>query len=263
MGRKPNWTQEEIEYLCENWGQVSIKAIAGKLNRTETAVQIKAAKLNLGPFLQSGEYITLNRLMIELRGGSIAGTKYTVNQWIEKGLPVKTKKVKNCSFRIIYLDDWWDWAERNRTIIDFSRLEPMALGKEPDWVNEQRKADIEKSLQYKKTPWTPEEDQLLKQLLNSYRYTYRELSIRLQRTEGAIKRRVIDLGIKARPIKMDNHNPWTQSEVDKLRELYHKGHTPSTMANYIDRSAQAISGKIERMIKEGTLYPRNEFRVSC
>lgn len=39
--------------------------------------------------------------------------------------------------------------------------------------------------------------------------------------------------------------------------------TQEEMANYIDRSAQAISGKIERMIKEGTLYPRNEFRVSC
>ena len=33
MGRKPNWTNEEIEYLENNWGSVSIPGISKKLGR--------------------------------------------------------------------------------------------------------------------------------------------------------------------------------------------------------------------------------------
>ncbi|WP_352420755.1 hypothetical protein [Proteiniborus sp.] len=100
-------------------------------------------------------------------------------------------------------------------------------------------------------------------MLNQYKYTYREISLRLQRTEGAVKRRMLDLGVKARPLKMPNHNPWTEEEVEILIDLYHKGHCCNTMPNYIPRSAQACSGKIERLIKEGVLFPRSEYRSSC
>ncbi len=62
----------------------------------------------------------------------------------------------------------------NSTLIDFSKMEPLALGKEPKWLEEQREADTEKRMHYKKTPWTKAEDSLLRQLLNQYRYTYRE-----------------------------------------------------------------------------------------
>lgn len=265
MAKARNWTEKEIEYLMDSWGAVSMVTIAKNLGRSVEAVKLKAGRLGLGRFLDAGEYVTLNRLMSVMRGMSKSnnGYSYTIRQWIDKGLPVKRKKVNNCSFRVVYLRDWWDWAEENSTLIDFSKMEPLALGEEPAWVKEQRKADIEKRIQFKTSPWTKAEDKLLIDLLNSYRYTYRELSIRLKRTEGAIKRRVLDLGIKARPLKMPNHTPWTEAETQKLIELYRKGYTPPTMANYIARSSQAISGKIERLIKEGRLAPRSEFRVSC
>lgn len=262
MGQKPNWTQEELNYLMDSWGQVSIATIAKNLNRSKNAVQIKAVRLGLGPFLDAGEYVTLNKLMNEVCGHYV-GKTYTVKQWIEKGLPVKTKKVNNCSFKIIYLNDWWDWAEENMTLIDFSKLEPRALGKEPKWLEEKRKADILKNRQFKSTPWTKADDALLIDMLNSYKYTYRELSLRLQRTEGAIKRRMITLGIKARPLKMPNHNKWKDEEVKLLIHLYYKGYCKNTIANYINRSSQACGGKIERLIKDGILRPRSEFRSSC
>lgn len=255
-----NWTQEEIQYLQDNWGLVSMGTIAKNLKRSKSAIQQKASKLKLGPFLESGEYITLNQFMVEMRGDN--GRTYTIKQWKDKGLPIKSKKVKNNNFKVIYLEEFWQWAEKNRTLIDFSKLEPLVFGKEPEWLEEQRKADIEKNY-FKTTPWTKSEDANLEFLLNQYRYTYRELSLRLRRTEGALKRRMIDLKIKARPIRMSNHNPWTEFETSKLIELYHKGHTPSTMANYIPRSAQACGGKIERLIKEGVIEPRSEFRKSC
>ena len=100
-------------------------------------------------------------------------------------------------------------------------------------------------------------------MLNEYRFTYRQLSLKLKRTEGAIKRRMVDLKIMARPIKMSNHNPWGNEETKILIDLYQKGHCRNTMANYIDRSSQACGGKVERLIKDGVIFPRSEFRSSC
>ncbi len=74
---------------------------------------------------------------------------------------------------------------------------------------------------------------------------------------------MIDLEIKARPLKMPNYNPWTEEETELLMDLYYRGHCHNTMANYINRSAQACSGKVERLIKEGILSPRSDFRTSC
>lgn len=258
---KKLWTKEEEEFLETNWGTLSMKTIAEKLNRTPTAVQIRAVRLGLGPFLEAGDYISLNVLYRALRKES-SGSGYTLNQWIEKGLPIKTKKVKGSSFKVINLDDFWKWAEKNRTIIDFSQLEENILGKEPDWLPEQRRAD-KKMAKFKKTPWTETEDRRLRNLLREFKYSYRELSEMLNRTEGAIKRRILDLGYKERPVKMPNHNPWTAEEVNIVIELFNKGYQPDIMTRYINRSAQAIRGKIERMIKEGELEPRSEYRKSC
>lgn len=254
------WKQDEVEYLMSKWGQISIIAIATKLCRTESAIINKARRLKLGPHLENGDCISLNQLYMAMRG--TWGGTYTKQQWIEKGLPVRTHKVKNCSFVVVNLDDFWKWAKKNRTILDFSKLEENILGKEPDWVKEQRKIDQLNSY-FKRTPWTTEEDNLLKDLLKQYRYTYKELSIRLRRSEGAIKKRVIELDIKHRPLRMPNHNPWTVEETNQLIELYNKGHGRNTIARYIDRSSQACSGKIERLIKEGVLQPRSEHRKSC
>jgi len=246
------WPKEEIEYLEDKWGHISITAVSKKLNRSINAVKLKAGRLGLGRHLHSGDYITLNQLYKAL--GITGSTGYKNISWIKAGLPIKHKKVINNSFRVIYIRDFWKWAELNKMLIDFSRLEPYTLGPEPDWVGEKRKADF-LAAQYKTTPWTPKEDSLLVHMLNAYRYSYREISIKLKRTEGAIKRRMRDLRLKQRPLKADNHNPWTDEETEILIDMYYRGYIAEVMAEKIPRSALAIKGKIERMIKDGELSP--------
>ena len=41
------WTKEDVEYLTEKWGNVSIPSLAKKLNRSVNAVKLKAGRLNL------------------------------------------------------------------------------------------------------------------------------------------------------------------------------------------------------------------------
>ena len=57
------WKPEEEDYLMEKWGQISVPAIAKKLNRTTNAVKVRAQRLGLGAVLMAGEYVTLNQLL--------------------------------------------------------------------------------------------------------------------------------------------------------------------------------------------------------
>ena len=135
------WTSEEETYLMEKWGQASIPAIAKHLDRTVEAIKNRASRLHLGPVLMGGGYATFNQLMLVLTGGSQSYT-YQKESWIKKrGLPVHTKRVIDNSFLVVYLDEFWVWAEQHRSFIDFSKMEPLALGAEPAWVAQQRKID--------------------------------------------------------------------------------------------------------------------------
>ena len=212
---KYKWTPQDEAYLEENWGKFSIPTIAKNLNRTVSAIKVRAQKLQLGPALMGGDYITLNQLIIAVCG-STKSYSYHMESWAKKrGLPVHTKRVNKNSFRVVYLDEFWEWAKQNRSFLDFSKFEPLILGEEPAWVAEQRKKDYTAYALQRKDPWTPLEDQRLIDLLKTQKYGYKELSEMLHRSAGAIQRRCTDLGTKYRPVKADNHSPgcaWTSAD---------------------------------------------------
>lgn len=220
LGKRP-WTPEDESYLTEKWGYASVPAIAKKLNRTENAVVVRAQRLGLGAVLMAGGYVTLNQLLATVTGRE-RGNTYQRKSWVEnRGLPVHRKKVRQCSFPVVYLEEFWEWAERNRSFLDFSKMEPLALGWEPSWVAEQRKKDYRACAIQRKDPWTADEDSRLKMLLSQHRYTWAELSEMLHRTTGAIQHRCRDLGIKDRPVKADNHGKsavWNERDYAVLAD---------------------------------------------
>lgn len=240
-----NWSVEELNYLENKWGDISIPAIAKNLNRSINAVVLKANRTGLGMHLHSGNEITLFQLISAM--GKKNNFSWYVDKWIRYGIPFKYKKSINKRYKVIKIEDFWKWAVKNKDILDFSTFEENMLGKEPIWVIEKRKADIIES-RYKKTPWTKEEDNLLRSLLNSYRFSYIEISKRLNRTEGGIKRRMQDLKIKQRPLKADNHIAWSNEETELLIRLRNEGYRCDVISEKIkNRSAQAVRGKLERM----------------
>lgn len=238
------WTKEEVEYLKEKWGNVSIPILAKKLNRSVNAVKLKAGRLNLGPMLENGAYVTLNQLAIALTGKNFSS--YYKKSWIEnRGMPVHNKKVINNTFKIIYLDEFWKWAEKNRSFLDFSKMEPLALGKEPEWVNEQRKKDYKSNALQRKDQWTPYEDDKLRYLLKQQKYGYAEVAEILHRSEGAIQRRCADLGIRERPVKADIcGNLWTDDMYRTIIKGIKNGDSYSLIANRIGKSEKAVRGKV-------------------
>lgn len=238
------WTKEEVEYFKEKWGNVSIPILAKKLNRSVNAVKLKAGRLNLGPMLENGAYVTLNQLAIALTGGNFSS--YCKKSWIEnRGMPVHSKKVIKNTFKIVYLDEFWKWAEKNRSFLDFSKMEPLTLGKEPAWVNEQRKKDYKSNALQRKDRWMPYEDDKLRYLLKQQKYGYAEVAEILHRSEGAIQRRCTDLGIRERPVKADiGGNLWTDDMYRIITKGIKNGDSYSLIANRIGKSEKAVRGKV-------------------
>ena len=241
------WTKEEEEYLIEKYGSVSIGYIAGKLNRTESSILNKRQRMKLGTYLESGYYITLRQLLKAL--GIEGGYSYKDISWIEnRGFPIINKKVNKCSFKVVNLDDFWKWAEKNQQFLDFSKFEKYSLGLEPKWVDKKRYYDVQYKLKVNNKPWTQKEDEYLKFLLNQYQYTIKEISEKMCRSENAIKRRINDLKLRQRPIKADNHTFWTDEEYQTLKEMILQGANYENIAMKLNRrGSKAIRGLIYRL----------------
>ena len=246
MGLGKNWTPEEEAWLREKWGTVSIDGICKRLNRTKAAIMIRVQRLDLPPFLESGEYVSMHQLLKALGYGGCH--TYTIKSWVEnRGFPMRLKKRSSkAEIKVVYLEEFWTWAEQNRSFVDFSRMQPMALGAEPPWLQEQRRNDYRSFALQKKTPWTKEEDNRLRDLLGQFRYGYAELSSMLCRSEGAILRRARDLGLRERPVKADNHGDtaaWRPEHYRILADGIRGGISYSIIADQLGKSEKAIRGK--------------------
>lgn len=239
-----NWTPEEIDYLQERWGQTSTPSIAKHLGRSINAVKLKAVRLGLpGNPINASEYITFLTLMEALGKKNTYG--WAKERWARFGCPIKQKRMMHKQIAMIRIEDFWEWAQQHQDILDFSDFTEYSLGAEPDWVKKKRRRDIRQKI--KKTAWTPEEDARLRAMLNQFRYSYDDLQRIFNRSEGAIRRRIKALGIKALPLR----NPgkwWTEEETEELQRRKEAGDSWETIAQALGRSASACRGKYERIL---------------
>ena len=246
MGKR--WTKEDLDYLELKWGSISIPTLSKKLNRSKGAIILKAKRLKLGRFTDNGNYITFAQLATTFGGSGARGGKF--KSWIEqRGLPYKYKKVNNSRVRVVDLNEFWKWAEDNKSFIDFSKLEPNILYGEPEWVSVKRDYDIQMNKLYKKTPWTKQEEERLKTLLKQHIYTYKELSEMLCRTAGAINKKIHQLGLRERPVNAQHLTTWNKSMKDEVKELIYKGLSYEMISKSIGRNTGSIRSMLYREYK--------------
>lgn len=240
------WTAAEEKLLRESYGEISIKTIAKNLNRSENAVIVRKNRMKLGTFLEQGDYITFSQLLKTIYNQSLASNSYRyTDSKVWSTAPVRKKRVHNKSFKIIYLDDFWKWAEEHKSKLDFSKFEENALGEEPEWVKIKRKADILSKRKVSK--WTKAEDQYLERLLSENRYSYQELEDKLNRTSDAIRRRIYDLALDdTRPVR-NKARKWTDAEKKKLITMKDAGYSLTEIAKQLERSGQSVRGMWERV----------------
>ena len=250
MGRFRVWTEEEELYLQDHWGSKSVNLIAKHLKRPYGGVRRRANELGLLDPTLHYDGITVSQLTIAL---GVSGS--TTRSWIKQhGFPAKQKIFsKKQRIYVISYDDFWEWAAEHKHLINFAKLEPLLLGKEPEWVKERRSIDRRKFKE--RRPWTEKEKKQLISMVNSYQYTYPEIASRLKRPEASIKRKLLDLNIKARPLSLDKHIKYTKEELRKIINMLDKGYSFNAIADELNKdtdrkfhkSASGIRGKLERM----------------
>lgn len=239
--------------IFRNTGELFLKKIAENLDRTLDGVQNRAMRLGLGAYLENGEYVTYSQLMTALYGLSNPQSAYRIRkQW--KDFPVKKKRVGRCTFRIVYLDDFWEWAEYNRRLIDFSKMEENILGAEPEWVKQKRKIDF--ACRINTEPWTETEDRKLDSLVKEQKMTTTQLAALFNRTEGAVRRRIYELCIDKNPVRSKNMH-WTDEETQTLLFMYEEGWNYEHIGAELGRSAASCRGKIERLANPEYFYREN------
>jgi len=255
MGRGKAWTQSDLTTLSDMWGEKSIPHIAKTLGRSVNAVKIKAWKLGLGAHMESSPYIIFQQFATAL--GYPSSTGYLKMRLKRDGFPFVRKKVENNSFLMVDLDAFWKWAAKNKDKLNFANFELNALGAEPKWVAAKRTADW-KAAQISKEPWTKHEDEKLQRMLEKRSYGYAGIAAELNRTEGAVKRRMCDLGLELRPIKA-KPMPWTDDEVKTLQEMRGRGCGYEEIAAVLGRSALSCRGRVERL-ENPDYFKRDERR---
>ena len=240
------WREEEIQYLEDSWGVYSIPTIAKKLNRPIGGVKAKAYRIGLDQHLYSGGKVTLNLVIQNLGYKSYT---WMAKQFLKYGCPIQNKKVNNKSFKVIEINEFWEWAKENQDILNFRYFEENSLGLEPKWVKEKRRQDRIKLKKLNKNKlWTREEETLLIAKLKSYRYTCKELAEEFNRTENSILRKISKMKIPYRPVpkneKKINEIIWTNKENEKFVRLYKSGYSIKEISDILRKSEELIEERV-------------------
>lgn len=191
--RGPAWTQKEIDYIQEVWGQKTIPEIARKLGRSIDAVKIKANRLGYTGQMWYGEMMPARKVS-ELLGVDV----HTVcDYWIPKcglkGVKKRLGKSKKTT-TIIMFEDLLKWLEAHQDLWDSRRLELYVLGMEYDWLVAKRKMDAQLPVR-KAQKWTPQEDARLVAMFRRGNMTYAEIAAELSRPVSGIKHRLYRLDV--------------------------------------------------------------------
>lgn len=241
-----NWTKEEFDYLEDKWGEVAIPTIARTLGRSVNSVKIKAVRRGLGRHLHCSDLISVNQLFITITGTCMH--KHNYKRLTEAGFPFIMKKSMKCKFRMVDINQFWEWLKENPAQMNISNLSPGDLGVEPDWVKYKRSADIFKTNLKTKgnVQWTKHDDERLKLYVSQFKYTYKDLSKMMLRTESAIRRRLYDLGMKQRPVRAETRL-WTDEEVQTAANMNSKGYSYDYIAQKLSRTGQSVRGKLDAL----------------
>jgi predicted DNA-binding protein YlxM (UPF0122 family) len=168
------------------------------------------------------------------------------------GLPIVNKNYRNRVIKMVNIDDFWRWAEKNKKSINWSRVEENVLGKEPAWVAERRKIDFYQYSLDKKRSWTATEENYLRTLIDAGK-SLSYIAEKLNRTASAIRRRCWDLYLQC-PSTNEKHRRWTDDEVNTVDLMIMKGYNLATIAKTLNRSEASLYGKLnDRKRQNGNL----------
>lgn len=236
------WTDEDIAYLENNFGKYPLEKLSKKLNRTEAAIKEKCAKLGITSALNNTGLLTANEI-----ANALGIDRITVCNFIKyKGLPAKKQVVlKTGVFWRIKTEDFWDWLERNKDLVNLSKFEKNILGSESEWVDKKRRIDI-KNRNKKNKRWNDSEINYLK--ANYKIKSNKEMAKDLKRSVGAVQVKLERLKLTKRVLIK-----WREVEIKTLIEMKKTGYVDCEIAEELGRSTVGVTSKRKELCKLGLL----------
>ncbi|MDU5110296.1 MAG: helix-turn-helix domain-containing protein [Clostridium sp.] len=235
------WSDEDTDYLEENYGKYSLKTLAKNLNKSESAIKGKCLRLGLTSALNNTGLLNTSDI-----AKALGIDRKTVGDFIKvKGLPAKKKVVlKKAKYWRIDIDDFWKWLEKNEDV-NLSNLERNILGIEPEWVDIRRKNHIKNKTRQNQN-WSKYEVDYLK--ANYKIKTFNEIASDLKRSLTSVQVKSRKLGLSKMILL-----PWKPIEVDILISSKTKGITDEAIAEELGRSLSSVSWKRKELLKSGVL----------
>lgn len=177
-----NYTEDELFFIETNWGRMSLKGIAKRLNRSETGVKIKAHKLGLGDPLDHRGFLIAKEVE-EILGV----TKKTITNYIQNyGLKGNAKYLNGRKCISIQYKDLADWLINNPKRWDGSKVDKLALesmGIDMNDIN----AKIEEDIKNKnKSILTDKDVELIKKMYKEF-IRYEDIAKKLDKNYVTVK----------------------------------------------------------------------------
>lgn len=214
-----------VEYLIENYGTRSVKAIAAYLNLTKTQVVKKAISLKLGGAYDTG---MLNKRQV----CSILKMK---NETITKlDIPFQKRRMISQMMYFIKLEDLLDWLEDNQDKFYANNIQRFALGVEPNWLKEKRETETRE-----RQRWTPTEMANLKEMYRNG-IPYEQIAIELKRSKKAVSKKMNRLKDFNQE---DRRNDWTYNEIQLLKKYVSEKITDKEIAIKLNKTESSITNK--------------------
>ena len=177
------YAAEDIQMIKDQIGSHSLPTIAKRMNRTMVALEVKIKRMGIAHTKSHTGMITAGELakILQVDRNTVMG--WIFNHDLDSQQRITRNKKK---FTFINIDNFWDWANKNRNKIDFSKLDTNALPPEPVWVEEERK--ISKTVTNYKA-WTKQEEKLLLEF-HCCGKNLKEISKLLGRTSDSIRNKI-------------------------------------------------------------------------
>lgn len=183
------WDESDKQLLREMWGEgLPLSYIARKLGRSEKTCVNRAYQMGLPPYTEIGTFILVKHICKAIMPGTTSYRHYML-RWKAAGLPVRKMKTLNYAFWVTTLEDFWKWAKTHQDLLNFSRLEPLSLGKEPDWVAKKRKEDTNKRPPQR--PWSEYETAKVERLVRTGRTDYEALAAEFGRSRQSVEKKAM------------------------------------------------------------------------
>lgn len=237
-GRK--WRPEEDHYLLQHCYRSTYADIGRVLGRTYDAVRSRANDLGVGCRLYMGGSAVTMRMITKAFHKS--HSEQTLKHFRRCGAPLKRVRYGSRTFWVITPEDMWAHFRDHPTLWPMARLEPLALGPEPDWVAEARTRTRTWGARKAHMRWTTAEEMLLISMARSGAHV-NDICRALSRPESGVVNRARSLGVR---IRMDYYK-LPPERWDELRGMVSSGASIFELADRLGISVGAVRNTLRSL----------------